>query len=212
MEEILDLMLNSDELIGDIINTYGTLTYLILFSIIFIETGFVVTNFFPGDGLLFSAGILAASGELNFSILLILLSFATILGNTSNYMIGKYVGKRFFKKEKARRNHYLEKSIIYYEKNETKAIVTSRFIPFLRSFVPFTAGILLMNFRTFTLYNIIGGIIWIAFYLLLGFYFGEIPFVKANYGLLFFGMIIILISGLLIGMLRPIIFKIFRGK
>lgn len=212
MEELLELTLNADVVIGELIATYGTLIYLILFSIIFIETGLVIVTFFPGDGLLFSAGIMAASGELNFVVLFLLLSVATILGNTSNFLIGGFLGSKFFKKEKAIRNHYLEKSFIYLEKNGYKAIVASRFFPFLRSFVPFVAGISSMKFGTFTFYNIIGGLLWIATYLLLGFFFGEIPWVKKNYGLIFSGLVLFLILGLLIGMIQPIIFKFFKKK
>ncbi len=212
MGEFIELMLNADEVIGELITTYGTLVYLILFTIIFIETGLVVVTFFPGDAILFSAGIMAASGELNLSILLLLLSFASILGNTSNYLIGHFLGVRFLKKEKSQRNQYLEQSFIFFKKHGDKAIVASRFIPFFRSFVPFVAGISSMNFRRFTLYNIIGGFLWIAVYLLLGFFFGEIPWVKKNYGFIFSGMIVFLILGLLVGILQPIIFNFFKKK
>ena len=212
MGEFIELMLNADEVIGELITTYGTLVYLILFSIIFIETGLVVITFFPGDAILFSAGIMAASGQLNLSVLLFFLSVATILGNTSNYLIGNFLGLRFFKKVNAKRNQYLEKSFIFFNTYGDKAILVSRFIPFFRSFIPFVAGISSMKFRTFTLYNILGGILWIATYLLLGFFFGEIPWVKKNYGLIFSGMVIFLIIGLLVGMLRPVLFNFFKTK
>ena len=113
MGEFLELMLNADEVIGELITTYGLLVYLILFTIIFIETGLVVVTFFPGDAILFSAGIMAASGELDLSVLLFLLSVASILGNTSNYLIGHFLGIKFLKKESAQRNQYLEKSFIF---------------------------------------------------------------------------------------------------
>ena len=210
MGDFFELMLKSDIIIGELIATYGTLIYWILFLIIFIETGLVVVTFFPGDGLLFSAGIMAALGELNFSILVLLLSVATILGNTSNYLIGRFVGIRFLKKDKAKRNQYLEKSFIYYERNASTAIFASRFIPFFRSFVPFVAGITSMKFRIFTLYNILGGITWIVTYLLLGFFFGEIPWVKKNYGLIFSGMLIFFILGFLIKLFLPKVFIFFK--
>ncbi len=212
MGEFLELMLNADEVIGELITTYGLLVYLILFTIIFIETGLVVVTFFPGDAILFSAGIMAASGELDLSVLLFLLSVASILGNTSNYLIGHFLGIKFFKKESAQRNQYLEKSFIFFKTHGNKAILVSRFIPFFRSFIPFVAGISSMKFGPFTLYNIIGGILWIATYLLLGFFFGEIPWVKENYGVIFSGMVIFLIIGMLIGMLRPIVFNFFKKK
>jgi membrane-associated protein len=130
MGELIELVLHADVAIGEF-TTYGMLIYLILFSIIFIETGLVVVTFFPGDGLLFSTGMMPASGELNFSILFLLLSVATILGNTSNYLIGKFLGVRFFTKEKSERNHYLKKAFIYYGKNAIQAIFVSQFISFL---------------------------------------------------------------------------------
>ncbi|CAG0911864.1 unnamed protein product, partial [Cyprideis torosa] len=153
MGEFIDLMLNADETISEIVAQHGTLTYLIVFAIIFIETGLVVVTFFPGDGLLFSVGILAASGEMNLWTLLVLLIVATVLGNTSNYLIGRFIGERFFKKQKIRRNQYLSKAFDYYEKY----------------------GISEMKFGQFTWANIIGGIAWICLYVLLGFFLGEIP-------------------------------------
>lgn len=206
----MDLMLNAEEYIVELITNYGSLIYLILFSIIFIETGLVVFTFFPADALLFTAGIMAASGELNFPSLPLLLSIATILGNTSNFLIGNYLGRNFFKKERARRSHYIERSFIYFEKNRIKAIVVSRFFPFLRSFVPFVAGISSMNIRSFTIYNVLGGVLWIAAYLLLGFFFGAILWVKANFGLIFFGIFIFLILGIAVGLLRPVIYTLFK--
>jgi len=205
MEELFRMMVHADELIGDLVAQYGTLTYLILFTIVFVETGLVVVTFFPGDGLLFSAGILAASGELSLAILLILLTLATILGNTSNYLIGRFVGVRLFRKEKAKRNHYLAKAFTYYEKYGGKAVILSRFFPFMRSFVPFVAGITAMKIVDFTWCNILGGILWISTYLLLGFFFGEIPWVKANFGLVLSGMLAFLLLVILISLLKGVV-------
>lgn len=210
MQELLDLLLNIDETIVELIVTYGSLIYFILFSIIFIETGIVIANFLPGETALFSAGMMAASGELDLTLLLLSLTIATILGNTSNYMIGVLFGMKFFKRESSRRNHYLEKSFIYFEKNSTKAILVSRFIPFFRSFIPFVAGISSMNLKTFTPYNIIGGVLWIVTYILLGYFFGAIPVVQSNYGLIFFAMIIFFILALFGGMLRPVIYYLLE--
>lgn len=211
MEELLNLMLHADETIGEVLSRYGVLTYLILFSIIFIETGLVVVTFFPGDGLLVSAGILAASGELNLSLLILILSFATILGHTSNFMIGWLMGKRFFKKDKPRRNTYLSKAYAFYTKYGGVAIAVSRYIPFMRSFVPFVAGMARMNMVTFTWYNILGGIAWILTYLLLGYLFGEIPWVRENYGLVFSVMLILLSFVVLLSGIRAAI-QYFKQK
>lgn len=198
MEELLSLMLHADEMISEVVSRYGTMTYLIVFAIIFIETGLVVVTFFPGDGLLFSLGVLAAAGDLNLGILLILLALATFLGHTSNYLIGRFLGGRFFRKAKAQRSLYLSKANHYYEKHGGTAIIWSRFFPFLRSFVPFVAGMAKMNMAHFTWCNILGGAIWICSYLLLGYFFGEIPWVKENYGLVFSVMIVFVLLALLV--------------
>lgn len=211
MEELFNLMLNADEYIGEIVAQYGNWTYVILFAIIFIETGFVVTTFFPGDGLLFSAGILAASGELGLTELLSLLSIATVLGHTSNYWIGRFFGKRFFKKEKLKPTHYLFKAYNYYEQHGTLAVILSRFIPFMRSFVPFVSGIAKMDFRRYTWANILGGIGWIAAYLLLGYFFGGIHWVKDNYGLVFSVMILLLLLLLFLSMIKSV-YQLMKGS
>jgi len=212
MEELINLILNADEGIIELIITYGSLVYLKLFSIIFIETGLVIANFLPGDTTLFTAGMMAALGELNLSVLLISLSAATILGNTSNFFIGNFLGKKFLKKERARRNRYLKKSFVYFENNSAKAITVSRFIPFFRSFVPFVAGISSMNLKTFTIYNILGGILWVTTYILVGFFFGTIPWVKSNYSLIFSGIILLFILGLVIGILKPVIYYLLKKQ
>ena len=197
MQELFQLMLHADEHIAEIIRQYGTLTYIILFAIIFIETGLVIVTFFPGDGLLFSAGLLASKGELQLSSLLLLLSLATFLGHTSNYCIGRYLGLQFIKKGKGKRGQYLAQAQTFYENYQGKAIVVSRFIPFMRSFVPFVAGLLRMQFRYFTLYNGVGAILWVGIIVLLGFFIGEIPWVQQYYGLIFTALFLLLtISGL----------------
>lgn len=212
MDELLNLMLNADETISEIVDQHGTLTYLIVFAIIFIETGLVVVTFFPGDGLLFSVGILAASGEMNLWTLLVLLIVATVLGNTSNYLIGRFIGKRFFRKQKIRRNQYLSKAFDYYEKYGVWAIVMSRFFPFLRSFVPFVSGISEMKFGQFTWANIIGGIAWICLYILLGFFLGEIPWVKEHYGLVLSISLTVILLVMLIGALKVLWQNYFARK
>ena len=202
MEDFFNLLLHADEQIGQLILEYGRLTYLILCTIIFIETGLVVVNFFPGDGLLFSAGVLAANGELNLSFLLFSLSIATFLGNTSNFFIGKYLGIRFFKKENTERNQHLAKALFYFEKYGSKAVLVSRFFPFMRSFIPFVAGLTNMKVSTFSVANFIGGISWIATYVLLGYFLGEIPIVKKYFGLVLSVLFIVIIISGAIGFLR----------
>ncbi len=193
MEELFQMMLHADVLISDFVSQYGTLTYWIVFVIIFLETGLVVTNFFPGDSLLFSAGLLAATGQLHLLSLMLLLFLATLLGNTSNYLIGRFIGGHFFKKHNKKKTYYLKKAATFIEKYGIKSVIVSRFIPFMRSFVPFVSGITRMKFWRYTWANVIGGVLWIVFYLLLGYYFGEIPVVKENLGVVFLLMILIVI-------------------
>ncbi len=212
MNELLSLMLNADEMIGEWAAQYGTLIYLILFTIIFVETGLVVVTFFPGDGLLFSVGILAAAGELDLCILLILLTLATILGNMSNYLIGRTLGKRFFKKEKAERNQHLSRAFYYYERYGGPAVSLSRFFPFLRSFIPFVSGIAKMNTVSFIWYNVLGGVLWVSLYVLLGYFFGEIPWIKENYGLILSGLIVLLLLVLLIGIAKVFLKRYLHPK
>ena len=204
MQELLDLALHADQLLEEIIAKYGHLTYLILFLIIFIETGLVVVAFFPGDGLLFSAGVFAAAGMLDWALLLLLLSIATTLGNTSNYFIGKYMGHKVFRGGKTIWSRQLDKAHLFYEKYGALAIALSRFFPFMRTLVPFTAGITGMSFHLFTPYNILGGVAWISVYVLAGYFVGDIPWVKANYGLIFSGLILLILLALISGVIKSI--------
>ncbi len=212
MEEIIQFMLNADQAIFSVVHQYGHWIYVILFSIIFIETGLVVVTFFPGDTLLFSAGMLAASGDLSLMILLPLLILATILGNTSNYFIGRAIGKKFFKNEIPRRNRYLNKARNYYERYKGQAVLWSRFIPFMRSFIPFVTGIAKMPFASFTFWNSLGGVIWILLYVLLGFFFGNIPWVKEHYGLIFSITLVILLLSLVVTLIKESILYFRQGR
>lgn len=204
MNELLEWMLHADESIGEFIRHYGSWTYLLLFAIIFIETGLVVVAFFPGDGLLFSAGVFAAAGALDLFWLLLLLTLATILGNTSNYFIGRFFGDRFFQSDKTLWGRQLEKAHLYHERYGPWAVALSRFVPFMRTLVPFTAGLTRMSFRLFTPYNAIGGLAWIAAYLLLGYFFGEIPWVKEHYGVIFSILLLAILLALLYGVLQTL--------
>jgi len=187
MEGIFDIFFNTSEVLFDFVERYGVLTYLLLFLIIFCETGLVVTPFLPGDGLLFSAGILAAADKLNIWYVGLLLLAAAVLGNTSNYFIGKYLGDRLVHAKKfrlIRRNHILRTNQ-YYEKHGGKALILGRFIPVIRTMVPFVAGVGKMKFRPFFSYTLLGGMIWVLPYTLGGYYFGEIVWVQKNFLLIY---------------------------
>lgn len=187
MAEFLEWMMQADQMLGELISRYGDLVYLFLFLIIFIETGLVVIAFFPGDGLLFSAGIFAASGALELGILLPLLSLATIAGNTSNYFIGKYLGDQLVHAKKIRliRRSHILRTNKYYEKYGGRALVLGRFIPIIRTMVPFVAGIGRMNFRSFFLFTLIGGMAWTLPLTLGGYFFGDIQWVQENFLLIY---------------------------
>jgi membrane-associated protein len=190
--QLIDFFLHLDKHLAEIISTYGTWTYLILFTIIFLETGIVITPFLPGDSLLFAAGTFASLGALNVWVLFILLSIAAILGDTINYWIGHFVGEkafsgniRFLKKE------YLERTHDFYERHGGKTIILARFIPIIRTFAPFVAGIGEMSYGRFLTYNVVGGILWVGIFVFAGYYFGNIPFVRDNFTVVIIAIIII---------------------
>ncbi len=191
---LIDLVLHLDVHLQSIILQYGTLTYVILFLVIFGETGLVVTPFLPGDSLLFAAGTFAAKGSFSLHILIILLIIAAVLGDTVNYWIGHYIGPRIFEKENVRffKKEYLQRTHKFYEKYGGKTIIIARFIPIVRTFAPFVAGIGSMNYSKFIVYNVIGGAAWVLLFTVTGYYFGNIPVVKDNFSLVI--MVIIFIS------------------
>ena len=189
---LIDFILHMDVHLNEIISNYGAWTYGILFFVIFLETGFVVTPFLPGDSLLFAAGTFAALGSLNPLYLFLLLTVAAILGDTVNYSIGKYIGPRAFSGDiKFLKQEHLDKTQEFYEKHGGKAIILARFIPIIRTFAPFVAGIGTMKYRKFIAYNVIGGIAWVAVFTFLGYFFGNIEFVKKNFELVIFAIIFI---------------------
>ncbi|MCS6822152.1 MAG: DedA family protein [Microscillaceae bacterium] len=192
LSSFIDFFLHLDKHIGWIIQNYGTLTYLILFLIIFAETGLVVTPFLPGDSLLFVIGAFAAKGDLNLALVMILLFTAAVLGDTVNYWIGNYIGPKVFEQNyKLLKKEYLERTQIFYEKHGGKTIIFARFIPIIRTFAPFVAGVGTMNYPRFIFYNVIGGAVWIVSFILLGYFFAEIPMVKKNFTLVIFAIILI---------------------
>ncbi|HET6595770.1 MAG TPA: DedA family protein [Anaerolineales bacterium] len=193
MEQIrflIDLFLHLDEHLANIINQYGTWTYAILFLIIFMETGFVVTPFLPGDSLLFAAGTFAALGSLNVWFLIVLLIIAAIAGDTVNYWIGHYLGDRAYN-IKWIKKEYLDRTHAFFEKHGGKTIFLARFVPIVRTFAPFVAGMGKMSYSYFFSYNVFGGIVWVMLFTLLGFFFGNIPFVRANFEFVIIAIILI---------------------
>ena len=189
---LIDFILHMDVHLNEIISNYGLWTYGILFLVIFMETGFVVTPFLPGDSLLFAAGTFAALGSLNPIYLFLLLSVAAILGDTVNYSIGHYIGPRAFSGEiKFLKQEHLDKTQAFYEKHGGKTIILARFVPIIRTFAPFVAGVGVMKYRKFIAYNVVGGLIWVALFISMGYFFGNIPFVKKNFELVIFAIIAI---------------------
>lgn len=190
---IIDMALNLDSYLGYIINYFGLWTYIILFWVVFAETGIIVLSFLPGDSLLFVIGALSAEGHLNLIFSIIILSLAAILGDTINYYIGKYIGPKIFSKEDSKlfnKRHLIE-AHNFYEKYGGKTIILARFIPILRAFAPFVAGIGTMPYKKFLSYNIIGGMLWVLIVTTIGYFFGNIPIVKDNFSFVVVAIILI---------------------
>ena len=193
---LIDLFLHIDEHLATIINQYGTWTYALLFLVIFLETGFVVTPFLPGDSLLFAAGTFASLGSLNLLPLLGLLMFAAVLGDTVNYWIGHALGDRAYQIKWVRKD-YLDRTHAFFEKHGGKTIFLARFVPIVRTFAPFVAGIGRMSYGYFISYNIFGGIFWVALFTLAGYFFGNIPFVRRNFEFVIIAIILISVMPIL---------------
>ena len=204
IKEIIEIFLHLDEHLDFIIRSYGTWTYAILFLIIFCETGLVVTPILPGDSLLFATGMFAARGSLDVMLLVILLSISAIAGDTINYWIGYLLGPQVFKKEKSLlfNKKYLDRTHRFYEKYGGKTIIIARFIPIIRTFAPFVAGIGRMTYKRFITFNVVGGVGWIVIFVLAGYFFGSVPYVKNNFSLIILAIIIISILPGIIEYLR----------
>jgi membrane-associated protein len=197
---LIDLFLHLDTHLHELIINYGTFTYVILFLVIFAETGFVFTPFLPGDSLLFAAGTFAAKDAFDVNLLAILLSFAAILGDTVNYWIGKYIGPKAFQKDtKLFKKKHLEKTHAFYEKYGGVTIIIARFIPIIRTFAPFVAGIGMMTYSQFLAYNVVGGIIWCVLFIYGGYFFGNIPIVKNNFSIV---ILVIIFLSILPGIIK----------
>ena len=202
---LIDFILNIDVHLGQIISTYGLLTYAILFFIIFMETGLVFTPFLPGDSLLFAAGAFAALNSLHIGLLLLILSIAAVLGDTANYWIGHFFGKKIVAHPKIPIDEeHIKETKKFFDKYGGKTIIIARFMPFIRTFAPFVAGVGKMSYGQFFSYNVIGGILWVFIATLAGYFFGNIKFVRENFSLVIIGVVLI--------SLIPIVVEILRKK
>lgn len=200
LTQIIDIVLHLDKHLLVLVGEYGVWVYAILCLIIFSETGFVVTPFLPGDSLLFAAGAIAATGALDVHWLFLLLSLAAILGNTTNYAIGRRLGPKVFSRESSlllSRKH-LDRTHVFYEKYGGQAIVLSRFVPIMRTFAPFVAGIGVMRYGRFQFYNIAGAVLWVGSLVYAGYFFGNLPWVKKNFGAVIIAIIVISILPMVI--------------
>jgi membrane-associated protein len=203
---LVDLFLHLDKHLNEVIQDYGLWTYLILFLIVFCETGLVVTPILPGDSLLFAAGALSAiaGSPLNVWLLFILLCGAAIIGDTVNYWIGSYIGPKVFRQEKSRffKKEYLLRTQDFYEKYGAKTIIIARFVPIIRTFAPFVAGIGSMNYLRFITYNIVGGVLWVSICLFAGFFFGRLEIVSKNFSLVVLAIIFISVLPVIVEVVR----------
>jgi membrane-associated protein len=195
VRQLIDIFMHLDKYLGQIISQYGTLTYLLLFLVIFMETGLVVTPFLPGDSLIFAAGTFASpalGSPLNIWVLWVLLCVAAIAGDTVNYWIGHYIGPRAFSGEvRFLKKEYMDRTHAFFEKYGGKTIILARFVPIVRTFAPFVAGVGAMTYGRFITYNVIGGIAWVTIFLWMGYFFGHLPFVQNNFSVIVIAIILI---------------------
>jgi membrane-associated protein len=203
---IVDFVLHFDKHLLDFIRDYGSWVYAILFTIVFAETGFVVTPFLPGDSLLFAAGALCATGQLSITAMLALLTFAAFAGNAVNYAIGRYIGPRVFAVSADRgfrllNRDYLDRAHAFFEQYGGKAVILGRFVPIVRTFVPFVAGAAQMTSGSFVLYNIVGAGAWVGLCLGAGWFFGNIPLIKNNFSLVTIGIVFVSVLPMLFEMI-----------
>jgi membrane-associated protein len=204
--QLIEFVLHIDAHLDLIIQQYGLLTYLLLFVIVFCETGLVVTPFLPGDSLLFAVGTFAARGSLGLPVALLVLAAAAILGDTANYWIGAVVGPKVFHRDHVRflNKRHLERTHAFYERYGGKTIVIARFVPIVRTFAPFVAGIGKMTYGRFLSYNVVGGVAWVLGFVMAGFWFGNIPIVKRNFTFVIFAIIVISVL--------PAVIEFFRQR
>jgi membrane-associated protein len=206
LQQLLDILLHIDVHLRAITQQYGTWTYLILFAIVFCETGLVVTPFLPGDSLLFAAGAVASLGGIDVGVVMLILTGAAIIGDSVNYAIGLRVGPEIFRKETGRlfRREHLVRTHQFYERHGGKTIVLARFVPIVRTFAPFVAGIGRMHYTHFLAYNVSGGILWVVGLVGAGYYFGNMPLVRERFSLVILAIIILSVL--------PIVFEFLRSR
>lgn len=205
MQTLIDLFLHLDIHLDEFVGQYGVWVYALLFAIIFAETGLVVTPFLPGDSLLFAAGAIAARGKLNAGLLFVLLAGAAILGNIVNYSIGRFVGPRVFRGDTTHpllNRQHLDRAHAFFEKYGGMAVVLTRFVPIIRTFVPFVAGAGAMRYGAFALYNVFGGLLWVGICIGAGYAFGNVPVVKNNFSLVAIGIVVVSLIPMMIEWLR----------
>jgi membrane-associated protein len=203
MGTLIDFIIHIDVHIAEMITLFGVFTYLILFAIIFAETGFVFTPFLPGDSLLFAVGAFAALGSFNVVVMLLLLCAAAILGDTVNYWIGHFFGDRIIANRRMPiKQKHIDETHRFFEKHGGKTIILARFVPIVRTFAPFVAGIGKMSYGRFLSFNVIGGILWVCLFILAGYFFGNIPAVKHNFTLVILGIIAISLVPMVVASLR----------
>lgn len=187
----MEIILHLDTYLGTLVNQYGMLTYFLLFGIIFAETGLVVMPFLPGDSLLFAAGAIASLGSLHVGLIVFILAVAAILGDTVNYWIGHYFGRKIVDHPRITfiNQEHIDKTEQFYKKYGAKTIILARFVPIVRTFAPFVAGVGTMRYSTFITYNVIGGVAWVSLFTLLGYFFGNMQFIKHNFHYAVFAII-----------------------
>lgn len=203
---IIDFILHIDVHLTDLFNQYGVWIYGILFLIIFCETGLVVTPFLPGDSLLFAAGALVASSQLDINLMALIVVAAAVMGNITNYTIGRFFGAQLFKNPDSKlfRRDYLERAQGFYEKHGGKTIIMTRFVPIFRTFAPFVAGMSGMKYPRFIAFNIVGAVAWVGLFLYAGYHFGNIPAIRKNFTLLILGILVVSIL--------PIVYEAWKAR
>jgi len=204
IKQFIDIFMHLDVKLSEIIISYGNWTYALLFTVIFCETGLVIIPFLPGDSLIFAAGAFARKGDLNIFVLYFGLCIAAIIGNIVNYQIGRFVGPKVFEMKKVwfLKQEYLVKTQKFYEKHGGLTIIITRFMPIIRTFAPFIAGVSQMSYKKFLTYNIIGGITWVSLFTFLGYAFGGIDIVKKNFSMVIYGILVISVLPAVVGFVK----------
>lgn len=201
---LVNFILHIGEHLQELVNNYGNWIYAILFAIVFCETGLVVLPFLPGDSMLFAAGTIAAVGDMNIFVLIGLLIVAAILGDFVNFEIGKHFGQKLFSNPNSKifKQSYLQKTHDYYEKYGGRTIIIARFIPIVRTFAPFVGGMGNMNYAQFARYNIVGAVLWVVSFTTLGYFFGQLPFVKEHFSWIMIAIIVFSVVPMVIEIIR----------